>query len=161
LPYDRSGFLCGADALDRYVQTQLSQNMRRRLTTCFVALDTTNDQIAGFHTIASASVACTDMPPDSVRRLPRYPAFPAVRIGRLAVDQRYRGRGVGTGLMVDAARRAMRGPAAAFTLLVDAKDEQAAAFYRHHGFVALQQQPLTLFLPLAKAEKIVRSTSDK
>jgi hypothetical protein len=34
-------------------------------------------------------------------------------------------------------------------LTVDAKDEAAVAFYRHHGFITLPDSPLTLFLPLA------------
>jgi uncharacterized protein (DUF1778 family) len=44
-----------------------------------------------------------------------------------------------------------RAEIAAYALLVDAKDEQAAAFYRHHGFIALPGTPLTPFLPLETA----------
>ena len=38
---------------------------------------------------------------------------------------------------------------AAFALMADAKDESAVAFYLHHGFIALPDSPLKLFLPLA------------
>ena len=42
---------------------------------------------------------------------------------------------------------------AAYALLVDAKDDQAVAFYQHHGFIALAGQPRTLFLAVSTAEK--------
>jgi hypothetical protein len=42
---------------------------------------------------------------------------------------------------------------AAFALIVDAHDEAAAAFYRHHGFIALPDTPLTLFLPLVAIQR--------
>jgi ribosomal protein S18 acetylase RimI-like enzyme len=57
---------------------------------------------------------------------------------------------------MDAAARALRAEQANFTLLVDAKDETAAAFYRHHGFTAFASDPHILFLPLATAAKLLR-----
>jgi predicted GNAT family N-acyltransferase len=70
-------------------------------------------------------------------------------MGRLAVDQTLKGQGLGGALLADALDRAARSEIAAYALMVDAKDEAAAAFYRHHGFIALSDLPLTLFLPLA------------
>jgi len=49
----------------------------------------------------------------------------------------------------DALARAARSEIAAHAMLVDAKDEAAADFYRHHGFKSLPNQALTLYLPLA------------
>jgi ribosomal protein S18 acetylase RimI-like enzyme len=96
-----------------------------------------------------------DLPPDETKRLPRYPTVPAVRIGRLAVDLRFQGRGLGAALLADAAARTLKGDAAAFTLLVDAKNDQAVAFYQRFGFRNLASQPRTLFLPLATARKVL------
>jgi predicted N-acetyltransferase YhbS len=70
-------------------------------------------------------------------------------MGRLAVDQAYKGQGLGGALLADALDRAIRSEIAAYALMVNAKDEAAAAFYRHHGFIALPDASLTLFLPLA------------
>lgn len=70
-------------------------------------------------------------------------------MGRLAVDQAFKGQGLGCALLADALNRALRSEIAAYALMVDAKDETAAAFYRHHGFIALPDSPLTLFLSLA------------
>lgn len=146
--HDRSGFDSGAPALDRYFKEQVTQDVRRRVASCFVAL-TEDQRIAGFYTLASASVPLTELTPEAIKKLPRYRAVPTVRMGRLAVDQSFKGQGLGGALLGDALTRAARSEIAAYALVVDAKDEPAAAFYRHHGFIALPDTPLTLFLPLA------------
>jgi hypothetical protein len=66
---------------------------------------------------------------EDVKRLPRYPTVPAVRIGRLAVDQRFQRRGLGEAMLADATERALKADVAAFMLVVDAKNDQAVAFY--------------------------------
>jgi GNAT superfamily N-acetyltransferase len=72
-------------------------------------------------------------------------------MGRLAVDEAFSGQGLGGALLADALARATRSEIAAYALMVDAKDGNAAAFYGHHGFIALPDSPLTLFLPFATA----------
>ncbi len=151
--HDRASFACGQDALDRYFQTQVTQDFRRRVATCFVAIEQTTGRLAAFYTIAAASIPTPDLPIEISQRLPRYPSIPAVRIGRLAVDLRFRGRGLGGGLLADAVRRVLLAPLAVFALLVDAKDDDAVTFYKHHGFQPLTGHARTLFLPVATAEK--------
>ncbi len=146
--HDRAGFQSGSDPLDRYFREQVSQDIRRRVTACFVAM-TAEQKVAGFYTLASASVLLTDLPEVISKKLPRYPTVPAVRMGRLAVAQEYKGQGLGGALLADALTRAASSEIAAYALLVDAKDETAAAFYRHHGFIELPEAQGTLFLPLA------------
>lgn len=72
-----------------------------------------------------------------------------MRLGRLAVDQTFKGQGLGGALLADALHRAAHAEIAAYALIVDAKDAAAAAFYRHHGFITLPDSPHSLFLPLA------------
>jgi len=153
--HERSLFRCGEDALDRYFQTQVTQDVRRRIANCFVAVDVVTSQIAANYTISAASIPLVDLPADEIRRLPRYPTVPAVRIGRLAVDKRFQGRGWVRRCWADAAARAMKADAAAFTLLVDAKNDRAVEFYRRSGFRTLASQPRTLFLPLATARRVL------
>lgn len=148
--HERATFCSGSDPLDRYFQQQVSQDVRRRVTSCFVALTDTR-QIAGYYTLAATSVLLGELPPAMAKKLPRYPSVPAVRMGRLAVDQHFRGKGLGGALLADALARACQAEIAAFALVVDAKDRNAADFYRPHGFIALMATPLTLFLPLATA----------
>ncbi|KAF0101589.1 MAG: N-acetyltransferase GCN5 [bacterium] len=146
--HDRTRFNSGSDPLDRYLREQVTQDIRRRVAACFVAL-ADSQRIAGYYTLASASLLLGDLPADIGRKLPRYPSVPAVRMGRLAVDQAFMGRGLGGALLADALDRAAWSEIAAYALMVDAKDDKAAAFYRHHGFIALPDSPWTLFLPLA------------
>ncbi|KVQ98754.1 acetyltransferase [Burkholderia ubonensis] len=99
--------------------------------------------------LSPASVALAELPHNVARKLPRYSAIPAVRMGRLAIDHRYRERGLGAALLVNALRRAARSEIPTVALIVDAKDEGAAAFYEHFDFQSLTHDPLALFLPLA------------
>lgn len=146
--HDRSSFDCGTPALNRYLAEQASQDMRRRVASCLVARNDAG-RIAGYYTLAAASVPLTELPAAVAKKLPRYRAVPTVRMGRLAVDLSFKGQGLGGALLADALARCMRSEIAAYALLVDAKDEQASTFYRHHGFIPLPEAALTLFLPLA------------
>jgi ribosomal protein S18 acetylase RimI-like enzyme len=150
--HDRVAFCSDSAALNRYVREQATQDIRRRVAACFVALGE-GKRIAGYYTLASTSLLLTDLPASIGKKLPRYPTVPAVRLGRLAVDQAFTGRGLGGALLADALNRASRAEIAAFALLVDAKDEAAVAFYRHHGFIDLPDSPLSLFLPLATIKR--------
>ncbi len=145
---DRSTFKSGVASLDRYFYNQVSQDIKRRVTACFVAL-AEDLRIAGYYTLSSASILLNELPETLARKLPRYPTVPTVRVGRLAIAQAFKGQGLGAALLADTLVRAERSEIAAYALVVDAKDETAAAFYRHHGFLALPTQPLSLFLPLA------------
>jgi ribosomal protein S18 acetylase RimI-like enzyme len=151
--HDRSAFRCGDAALDRYFQTQATQDIRRRIANCFVVVETATGHVAAYYTLSAASIPLMDLPPDEAKRLSRYPAVPAVRIGRLAVDRRFQRRGLGELMLMNAVHRTVRDAAAAFALLVDAKNDQAAAFYCGYGFRPIVDRPRTLFLPLATAQK--------
>jgi GNAT superfamily N-acetyltransferase len=148
--HDRSGFACGVPALDRYFQKQVAQDVRRLVTSCYVAVDESTLNVAGYYTLAAAGVLLTDLPAALAKRLPRYPSVPVARMGRLAVDQAHRRRKLGGALLWDAIARSIRSEVAVFGLFVDAKDEPAEAFYLHHGFVPISRQPRQLVLPFAK-----------
>ena len=146
--HDRTAFHSGSEPLNRYLREQATQDVRRRVAACFVAL-ADGKRIAGYYTLASASLLLADLPASIGRKLPRYPTVPTVRMGRLAVDQAFKGQGLGGALLADALQRAARSEIAAYALMVDAKDQNAAAFYQHHGFIPLPESPCTLFMPLA------------
>ena len=146
----RGSFSCGSAPLDRYLRDLVTQDIKRRLSNCFVALDDTGI-IAGYYTFAAASFPLTELSAEEAKRLPRYPLLPAGLIGRLAVDLRFQGQRLGGALIMDAAVRAARAEPAIFALVVDAKDEKAATFYRHHGFRRFASKPASLFLPVATA----------
>jgi ribosomal protein S18 acetylase RimI-like enzyme len=148
----RTTFSSGAPALDRYFRELVSQDVKRRVSNCLVALDETG-LVAAYYTLAATSLPLTELPTEEAKRLPRYPLLPAGLIGRLAVDQRYRGQGLGSALVVDAILRAIRAEPAIFALVVDAKDDAAIGFYQHLGFRRFVSQPMRLFMPLAEAAR--------
>lgn len=159
--HDRAAFSYGSHALDRYFKTQVTQDTRRHVTNCFVAIASATATIAAFYTIAAASIPTPDLPESITKKLPRYPSVPAIRVGRLAVNMRFRRRGIGGALLADAAAKGLRAEGAAFAMLVDAKDDEAVSFYEHHGFVRLISQPRSLFLALATAQKAATARSSK
>lgn len=119
-----------------------------------MAVGAVTHQVAVWYTISSASIPLVDLPPDETRRLPRYPTCPLFASDDWPWTQDFRGVAWGAALLADAAARTVRADAAAFTLLVDAKNDKAVAFYERFGFRALASQPRTLFLPLATARKV-------
>lgn len=151
--HDRSAFCCGTETLDRYLREQASQDVKRLMASCFLAIETATNAIAGYYTLAASSVPASDLPPEVLKRLPRYPVLPVALAGRLAVDQRFRSKGLGSALLADAALRVLKGDAKAFALIVEAKDDNAVAFYQHPGFRRFASKPASLFLPLGTAKK--------
>ena len=151
--HDREAFCCGVEALDAYLKNQAGQDMRRHVSNCFVATDAENGAVAAYYTLAAASIPLSELSHEQVKRLPRYPVLPAALIGRLAVDRRYRGIGLGGALLLNAAKRAESSDAAVYALIVDAKDETAERFYVGNGFRALASNPRRLFLPIETARR--------
>ena len=152
--HDRRTFDCGIVSLNRYFAEFVTQDVRRRVATCYVAVATETDAVAGYYTLAASAIALDELPSGLAKRLPRYPTIPAIRLGRLAVDRRFQRRGLGATMLFDALERGSRAEIAAFAAVVDAIDDAAVAFYRHHGFVLFGHRPRQLFLPLATFARV-------
>jgi GNAT superfamily N-acetyltransferase len=148
--HDRTQFRCGKAPLDTFLHSLVGQYEKRRLGRTYVAVRRGAKQVAGYYTLASGAVSFENLPPKAARKLPRHPV-PVVLLARLAVDQSAQGHGLGRLLLVDALRRclSLAGQLAIHAVEVDAIDESAQAFYAKYGFVALQDNPLHLYLPLA------------
>ena len=145
--HDRTRFESGSLPLDRYLREHASQDIKRRMATCFVAVNSETGELAGFYTITAASVALGDFDPEIVKKLPRYPVVPAVLMGRLAIDRSYQGQGLGSTLLGDALLRSSRAELGVFAMLVDAKDEAAQRFYERYGFTPLPSGKALCGLP--------------
>jgi hypothetical protein len=150
--HDRVGFSCGVPALDDWFRQRAGQDEKRNVARVFVAIDDRYG-IAGFYSLSAFTLALPDLPPEQARRLPRYDAIPAALIGRLARDVRTKGEGVGELLLADAVRRILGASRslAVYAVVVDAKDEKAAAFYRAFGFAPFPTRPDRLFMPAGEA----------
>ncbi|HSV50528.1 MAG TPA: GNAT family N-acetyltransferase [Burkholderiaceae bacterium] len=148
--HDRTAFACGSAALDRYLQQQARQDADKSVAAPFVLTTPPAPRVLGYYTLSAALVNASELPGTLAKKLPRYPHLPVTLLGRLAVDQGMKGKGVGQFLLMDALRRSFEAAAhiAAMAVLVDAKDDAAQAFYRHFSFLPLHEQPRRLFLPM-------------
>ena len=148
--HDRKAFDCGEQSLNQYLHRYAGQDIRRRVNRVFVAsfLDRPQ-QVVGYYSLSAGSLDATDLPEAIERRLPKYPV-PAALLGRLAVTQSCRGKGLGSILLVDALQRVAQASQvmAVYTVVVDALNAEAARFYAQFGFTPLPSQPLKLFLPM-------------
>src|SRR2546421_6638547 len=105
---NRAAFACGEPSLDDYIKTKASQDMRNRMAVCYTLVEQDKPDIIGYYTLSTASIALTDLPQELVKKYPKYPYVPAVLLGRLAVDRRFQGQGIGDVLLGDALLRALR-----------------------------------------------------
>lgn len=147
--HDRKGFGCGVDELDRWFRERARQDQDRHVAAVLVLVPVADPiRVAGFYTLSAASVLLAELPASATKKLPRYPVVPAILIGRLARDKKY--PGIGGVLLADALQRAANSAEAiaAAAVIVDAKDDRAASFYRRHGFEPLYTSPHRLFITM-------------
>lgn len=143
--HSRKDFDCGNADLNKWLQNMASQHQAKNISRTFVAVDISDPAtILGFYALSVSEVDGKDCPP--TRGLPS--TVPVARIGRFAVASDLQGKGLGKMLMLNALDRvrqvAMNAGVAA--VVVDAKDEKAAAFYEKRGFTRSPADPLMLVL---------------
>lgn len=158
--HDRTGFTCGVESLDRYLQTQAGQDVRRRANGVFILTDKADpDRVLGYYTLCATALPPGDVPEAARKHIPRYPLVSATLIGRLAVASDQQGQRLGAVLLADALRRALASAetVGSSIVVVDALDGGAAAFYAAHGFVRLPES-LRLVLPMRFVERMVASS---
>jgi GNAT superfamily N-acetyltransferase len=148
--HDRSGFDCGVEPLNRYLQQIARQHIAKGISKTFVLVDepaATPKAVLGFFTISLGQVLGQHVPAKWARKLPEQ--IPALRLGRLAVARPRQGAGYGKALLVEALHRIARVAdlVGGIGVFVDANDEAADAFYARFGFEPTPSGPLTLFMP--------------
>ncbi|KZD12438.1 GNAT family N-acetyltransferase [Oceanibaculum pacificum] len=154
--HDRTAFSCGAPELDRYIREHASQDVKRDVARVFVALQAGKPTVCGYYSLSATSFQRDSLPADQAKRLPRYPV-PAALLGRLAVDDGMKGKGLGAFLLMDALNRILLATQtlAVHALIVDAKDDAATSFYRKYGFIAFTGSERRLFLPMATIRQLL------
>jgi len=146
--HDRQGFDCSRQELNNWLRQVACQHQDKGLSKTFVAIGEAEPaRICGYYALILAELENRHLPDTWRKKLPR--RIPGVRLGRLAVDRRYQGKGLGELLLVDALMRARRiyAKAGGIGLFVDALDAQAAEYYHCFGFQSAPDHPLLLFLP--------------
>ncbi len=143
--HDVNLFDCGKPPLNEWLRRHAMKNEGRASRT-FVVCE--GNVVVGYYALATGSVESKDAPRALRKNMP--PQIPVLVLGRLAVDSRHHGKGIGPGLLKDALRRALgvAHDVGVRAILVHAIDEQVVSFYTQCGFKAFPEASLTFFLPL-------------
>jgi GNAT superfamily N-acetyltransferase len=147
--HDRSAFDCGVPALNLYLRNYALQNQKRGIVRNYVTTGAGDKLIVAYYSLVYSAIDQKLLPAKLVKGLGKYD-IPVMLLARLAIDQREQGKGLGKALLKDAILRTMQAAeiAGLKLLLVHAKDQAAADFYRKHGFEPVLGDPLKLFLPV-------------
>jgi GNAT superfamily N-acetyltransferase len=142
---DLVAFDCGRDELNRWLVGRALRSERERAARSYVTCDTTSGRVAGYYCLSAFSVVRASVPDSLSRNAPD--PIPCALLGRLAVDREFQGAQLGTSLLHDAVLNATLAAdrIGLRALVVDALDDQAAAFYARHDFTPFPGQSLRLF----------------
>lgn len=154
--HDREQFSCGKPPLDKFIRELAGRYEKQRIGRTHVAVPPGEKRVVGYHTLAAGAVPLEHLPKKHARGLPHHPQVPVILLGRLAVDQSMKGKGLGSDLLVHALQLALATSdrVAAFAVEVLAIDEEAAGFYAHHGFKPLLDQPAHMYLPMGTVRQL-------
>lgn len=148
---DCSSFDCGKPDLDNWLKnTAIRFNGKSSRT--YVVCD--GSRVAAYYCLAAGSVIRKELPNAKTRK--GMPAIvPVIVIGRLAVDKKYQGGGVGSALLKDATIKSIEASRqiGVRAILVHAIDMNAIPFYAAFGFLPSPHERRTLFLPIETAVK--------
>lgn len=138
-------FTCGQPELDRFLARHALQAQQASSSQTYVAVS--GDEVVGFYTIVAGEVAHAQAPERVVKGMPRHP-IPLLVLARLATHTHVQGRGIGSGLLLDALGRTLQvaDMIGVRALAVHAKDDGASAFYRHFGFTPSPTDARHLFM---------------
>jgi len=147
---NKQGFSCGKEMLDNYLHLQAGQDVKRKLCVVFVMFE--GATIKGYYTLSNASVPA-ELAPEGIRKkMPKsYDALPVTLLGRLAIDKKFSGQGLGTIILLDALKRSYEiagHSLGSIGVVVDPLDDDAIAFYEKFGFVRLPDSG-KMFLPMS------------
>jgi GNAT superfamily N-acetyltransferase len=154
--HDRHDFSCGHASLDDFLKKMAGQYTRRKLGTTYVAVAKGQSRVLGYYTLAPSHFEFANAPEELLKGLPKHPV-PSLLLARLAVTQTEHGRGLGRFLLFNAFERCMRvAEEVAFRAIeVEAIDDQAADFYRKHGFLPFPRDAHHLAIAMETVQDIL------
>ena len=152
----KSNFTCEEDSLTQYLRKQASQDIRKRLATCFVAVDDKNN-VLGYYTLTSESLGRDSIPDKYIKQVPKNYNAPVILLGRLARDIRAKESGLGEHLLLDALFRSYKlsnESIGAMAVVVDPINNNAVKFYAKYGFIQLPDSA-KMFLPMKVIAQLI------
>jgi len=154
--HDVSQFSCGKPALDHWLRARALSNQEKGFTVVMVVHE--QGRVAGYCGLAPSAVLPSSMPRSVRTGQPPSPT-PCLLLSQLATDLAWAGRGIGIGLLKHALTRCVAGAAlvGGRAVIVNAVDEEAAAFWRRRGFLPSRDDPLVLFRSIADIAATLRA----
>ncbi len=154
----RDSFNCGVESLDTFLRHLSTQYQRRNIGRTWVAVALGGVEVLGYYTLSNGALQPTALPPQLHKKLPRHLPIPVMHLGRLAVDRRFSGRGLGEHLLLDALRRTWEQSrqVGIYAVEVRAINEAARAFYSRYGFASLPDDRLHMYLPIEALKGLFR-----
>ena len=148
--HDPRPFNSGEPVLDDWLRRRALPNLQLAASRTYVVCPTGSNMIAGYFSLSMGQILGQDVTGAMRRNMSRRIA--AVTLGRLAIDRNWQGKGLGSALLADVVRRALRASSevVARLVIVHAISPAAEAFYLHHGFTRLPIETPTLALDLLK-----------
>ena len=149
------GFDCGQEQLNQYLVRYAWTNQQAGAGQTYVGPRRESGWL-GYYTLAVGHILQEQAPERVVKGLAHHPV-PMMLLARMAVDQRWQGRGIGKALLKDAMLRTLQAAdiAGIRALAVHAKDQRSRSFYEKYDFVPSPTDPLP---PVRSAQKTVRRT---
>jgi GNAT superfamily N-acetyltransferase len=131
--HNRADFESGDPTLDEWLRRYAGQNRRHDTAATWVILDA-HDTVAAYASIAMTSIDRSTAPPTIAQRAPD--PVPALLLGRLAVDRRHSGLGVGTALAAHVLATAieLNAKAACRAVVVTALNADVRHWWERFGF---------------------------
>lgn len=145
----RKNFTCEEESLTYYITKQVNQDIRKRLATCFVAIDK-EQNVIGYYTLSSESLGRELIPEKYIKQVPKNYNAPVILLGRLARDISTKGTGLGEYLLLDALFRSYElsvKSIGAMAVVAELISNKAVAFYKKYGFEKLPDSE-KMFLPM-------------
>ena len=149
--HDRAAFDCGDAQMNDFLRRFARQSHEQNAAKTFCAIDNAvSNRVLGFYSVAPSAVAYEDVPATMTKGLARHEVS-GFKLARLATDLTVVGRGLGGQLLAAAALRCLRiaGEGGGILVIIDAKNDRAANWYKSYGAEQLADKPLTLAMPLA------------
>lgn len=145
-------FDCGQEDLNLFLKNHALSNQNRRLSSTVISYF--ESKVIGYYTLSPAQIEKETLPVKLTKGLPKYP-IAAIRLGRLAIDQNYQGKGFGEELLIHALRKCLyiSKEIGGYVVIVDAKNQTAKNFYEKYGFKEFQGFPLFLYLRMKDIER--------
>ncbi|MEF3698249.1 GNAT family N-acetyltransferase [Desulfolutivibrio sp.] len=155
--HKRAAFSCGETRIDNYIRHSAANHAKNDFVKVYVASKTDSDIVIGYYVLGPHAIDATSLPPEFIKKLPKWPLISAIYLSMIAVDNSCQGKGLGSFLIADAFERCIQAAdiIGGYFIVLDAINEKAARLYRRCGFIELSSPPLRMIVSAKKVRGMI------